>query len=164
MGSRHQLPWCSQNHVATSNRCRDITQANPGRDPPGGYPMSRHQFHVATSFPPTVGFSSRNTTIPGHAFPTATHVATSKMMSRPQHSPVPSLLCRERHFSMSRPPLLPPMSRHQNDVATWGQEKQVAQLRPAAHQPGRDATSWSRPHAQSNKVATSNRCCDLNRS
>ena len=32
IGSRHQLPWCSQNHVATTNRCRDITQANPGRD------------------------------------------------------------------------------------------------------------------------------------
>ena len=26
------LPWGSQNHVATSNRCRDITQANPGRN------------------------------------------------------------------------------------------------------------------------------------
>ena len=34
-------------------------------------------------------------------------------------------------------------------------------LRPAAVQPGRDATSWSRPHAQTNQVATSDRCCDL---
>ena len=75
----------SQNHVATSNRCRDTTQATPGRDlktgsrhrfscpapsqvatpkpgrdPPGGYPMSRHQFHVATSFFPKVGFRGRD--------------------------------------------------------------------------------------------------------
>ena len=50
----------SQNHVATANRCCDITQANPGRDPPGSYPMSRHQFYVATSFLPTVGFLCRD--------------------------------------------------------------------------------------------------------
>ena len=93
-GSRHQLPWGSQNHVATSNRCCDITQANPGRDletgsrhcfscpassqvatpkpgrdPPRGYPMSRHQFHVATSFMPTVGFPSCNTKNPGRNLP-----------------------------------------------------------------------------------------------
>ena len=94
MGSRHQLPWGSQNPVTTSNQCRDITQANPdgdlkkgsqhrlfcpapsqvatpkpGRDPPGDYPMSRHQFHAATSFLPTVGFPGCDTTNPGRDLP-----------------------------------------------------------------------------------------------
>ena len=76
IGSRHQLPWESQNHVATSKRCRDTAQATPGRDltsmsrlpflcqAPGqvatSFPgrdllndqaRSRHQPHVATSLP-----------------------------------------------------------------------------------------------------------------
>ena len=40
-----------------------------GRDPPGDQPMSRHQFHVATSFQPTVGFPSRDTKNPGRDLP-----------------------------------------------------------------------------------------------
>ena len=95
--SRHQG---SQNHVATSNRCRYTTQttpcrdiksvsrnhpgysmsrhkigvatsfllpspiqvatSRPGRNLPGDEPMSRHHFHVATSFLPTVGFPGRD--------------------------------------------------------------------------------------------------------
>ena len=49
--SRHQG---SQNHVATSNRCRDTTQTTPCRDIKSvsrhhpGYSMSRHQIGVAT--------------------------------------------------------------------------------------------------------------------
>ena len=67
--------------------------------------------------------------------------------------------------SMSRPPTPPPMSRHQLHVAT--------PFPPSQSRPGRDATSWSRPHAapqgflhvatkanqsqpQPNQVATSN--------
>ena len=50
-----------------------------GRDPPGGYPMSRHQFYVATSFLPIVGFPGRDTKIQVATSPTATHVATSNV-------------------------------------------------------------------------------------
>ena len=32
LGRDTRPPPCSQNHVATSNRCRDITKASPGRD------------------------------------------------------------------------------------------------------------------------------------
>ena len=32
LGRYTRPPPCSQNHVATSSRCRDITQASPGRD------------------------------------------------------------------------------------------------------------------------------------
>ena len=46
MGSRHQFPWGSENHVATSNRCRNITQPNPGRDLKTG---SRHRFSCLAS-------------------------------------------------------------------------------------------------------------------
>ena len=58
--------------------CRDLSPLpNPrlGRDivlrsrSPGDYPMSRHQFHVATSFPPTVGFPGRDTKNPGRDLP-----------------------------------------------------------------------------------------------
>ena len=67
------------------------------------------------------------------------------MMSRHQACSTPFLLRRD---AMSRPPLLPPMSRHQ--------------LQPAATQPGRDVhSSWSRPHVQTHQVATSSPCCDL---
>ena len=84
MGSRHQLPWGSQNHVATSNQCRDITRPiqvatpKPGRDPPGGYSMSRHHFYVATSFLPIVGFPGRDAQLQV----VTSHTAT---MSRPQN-------------------------------------------------------------------------------
>ena len=129
--------------------------------------MSRHRFHVATSFLPTVGFPGLDAKSQVATSHTVIHVATSKMTSRPQLSSTPFLLCRDAIFSMSRPPLLPPMSRPQNDVATsipTCQNPKSSILRPTATQPGRDATSWSRPHVQPNQVATSNPCHDLNRS
>ena len=41
LGCDTKPPQGSQNHVATSNRCRDTTQATPGRDLKTG---SRHRF------------------------------------------------------------------------------------------------------------------------
>ena len=156
-----------QYQVATlleTNLCRDIKSMSR---PPTLSPMSRHQIHVATPFLPTVGFPGRDAKLQVATSHTATHVATSKMMSRPQLSSTPFLLRRDANFSMSRPPLLPPMSRPQNDVATsipTGQNPRSSILRPTATQRGRDAISWSRPHVQPNQVATSNPCRDLNRS
>ena len=49
MGSRHQFPYGRQNHVATSNRCRDTTQANPGRDTKTRSRPSWRLLYVATS-------------------------------------------------------------------------------------------------------------------
>ena len=119
MGSRHQLPWGSQNRVATSNRCRNITQANPGRDTKT---RSRHQNQVATLLEATlcrditfmsrprfcpVGFPGRDTNFQVATSHTATHVATSN-----QFSPISAT--SRCHFSLSRPPLLTLMSRLQN--------------------------------------------------
>ena len=70
--SRHQIG------VATPLRPIQVTTLKPGRDPPGGYPMSRHQFYVATSFLPTVGFLGRNAQLQVATSHIATHVATSK--------------------------------------------------------------------------------------
>ena len=75
--SRHQIG------VATPLRPIQVATPKPGRDPPGGYPMSRHQFYVATS-------------------PTATHVVTSKMMSRLQAQSSQFQPDRDVHF-WSRP-------------------------------------------------------------
>ena len=70
--SRHQIG------VATPLRLIQVATSKPGRDPPGGYPMSRHQFYVATSFLPTVGFLGRDAQLQVATSHTATHVATSK--------------------------------------------------------------------------------------
>ena len=113
--------------------------------PPGASPMSRHRFYVATLFLPimglpgrdakiqvatshtaahvatsnpcrdlvsaTMGFPGRNAKIQVATSHTATHVATSNQLS-------PISATSRRHFSMSRLPLLPPMSGHQIHVAT----------------------------------------------
>ena len=108
-------------HVATSNRCRDTTRAYPGRDTKiRSRPLWRLPY-VATS-------NSCRDTVSAHSGPS-----------------------RSRHQnSMSRPPTLPPMSRHHIHVAT--------PFLPNQSRPGRDFISWSRPHAQPrpNQVATSN--------
>ena len=57
---------------------------NLGRDPPGSYPMSGHQFHVATSFLPTVGFFRSRHKNPGRNLPHCLPCRDLKMMSRPQ--------------------------------------------------------------------------------
>ena len=70
---------------------------------------------------------------------------------RPSHIPT-SNPCRD----------LKTRSRHQiHIVLLRRQNPRSPSLRPTATQLGRDATSWSRPHAQPNQVATSNRCRDL---
>ena len=79
-----------QLHVATSNRCRDIVspdQPKPGRDLPGDEPMSRHQFHVAISFLPIVGFPGRETKIPGRDLPHSRPCCDIKSMSRRRFFP-----------------------------------------------------------------------------
>ena len=109
-------PLCSLNHVATSNRCRDITQAYPGRDTKI---MSRPFWrlpYVAIPFLPTVGFPGRDTEIHVATSHTATHVATPfpPNQSRPGRDTT----------SWSRPHAQPnsvlpsARSRHQKDVAT----------------------------------------------
>ena len=78
--SQHQG---SQNHVATSNRCRDTTQTTPCRDIKS---VSRHRFSCLV-------------TKPGHD------------VLFPGRDLLKFRLGRDI-VSMSRPPTLPPMSRH----------------------------------------------------
>ena len=78
--SRHQG---SQNHVATSNRCRDTTQTTPCRDIKS---VSRHRFSCPVPKP------GRDVLFPGRDL-------------------LKLRLCRDI-VSMSRPPTLSPMSRH----------------------------------------------------
>ena len=125
--SQHEIHVATSHnvaHVATLNPCRDLPHCRPCRDiksmsrPPTLSPMSRHQIHVATPFLATVRFLGRDAKLKVATSHTAAHVATLKMMSRHQLSSAPFLLLRDAIFSMSRPPLLPPMSRPQNVVAT----------------------------------------------
>ena len=104
-------PPCRLNHVVTLNRCRDTTQAYPGRDTKTRSRPSWRLPYVATSI-------SCRDTVSAHSGPSSS-----------QHQK-----------SMSRPPTLPPMSRHHIHVAT--------PFLPTQSRPGRDFTSWSRPHAQ----------------
>ena len=177
--SRHRFDVATSHtaaHIATSNLCCDAVSAQPKQT------RSRLQFHVATSWRLTYVATSTScrdlipahneisrscSQKPGrdlpHCYPCRdlkNDVATSTQLS-------PITATSRRHFSMSQPLLLPPMLRPQNDVATsipTGQNPRSSILRPTATQPGRDATSWSRPHVQPNQVATSNPCRDLNRS
>ena len=145
--------------------------------------MSRHRFHVATSFLPTVGFPSRDTKNPGHDLPHCHPCRDLKMMSRPQIqlgqiTTSNSQVATPKGHPTSRPQIhvatpfllnqnkqgrdLKMRSRHQiHSVLLRRQNPRSPSLRPTATQLGRDATSWSRPHAQPNQVATSNRCRDL---
>ena len=129
-------------YVATSISCRDLVSAH------SGISRSRRQ-KPGRDLP--------------HCYPCRdlkNDVTTSTQLS-------PIFATSRRPFSMSQPPLLPPMSRPQNDVATsipTGQNPRSSILRPTATQPGNDATSWSRPHVQPNQVVTSNPCRDLNKS
>ena len=113
--------------------------------------MSRHQFHVATSFLPTVGFPGRDTKNPGCDLPHCNPCRDLKNDVAASNQLSPISATSRRYFSMSRPPLLPPMSRPQNDVTTWGLEKQVARAAPM---------SWARTgavvHAAAPALCT---CC-----
>ena len=148
-------------YVATSISCRDLVSAhseisrsrrqNLGRDLPHCHPCHDLKNDVVTSNP-TGQITTSNfqvATPKGH--PTSRpqiHVATP--FSPNQNKRGCDLKTRSRHQIHS--------------VLLRRQNPRSPSLRPTATQPGRDATSWSRPHSQPNQVATSNRCHDLNRS
>ena len=198
--SRHQG---SQNHVATSYRCRDtISPAQPQprlrlhfqvatswmtnlcRDivfmsrPHTLSPMSRHQSMSRLQFPTgqvttsvscrdlletnlchDINFMSQHRFCPQWAF----QVATPKSMSRHQIHVATSFLLNKnrpgRDFtSLSRPHLLPPTSRPQNDVATSSRLSRLPTLSP--FQPGRGVhflVSTSRPTKPGRDLITMSR-------
>ena len=119
-------PPCSLNHVATSNRCRDTTQAYPGRDTKTRSRPSWRLPYVAT-------LNSCRDTVSAHS-------GLSRLRHRNPCRDLPHCHpCRDINS----------MSRHQFHVAT--------PLPPNQSRPGRDTTSWSRPHAQPNSVLPSAR-------
>ena len=130
--SRHQG---SQNHVATSNRCRDTTQNTPGRN---------LKFHVATlSLLPSLK-PGRDTRTRSRPPGRPTYVATSFSC----HDLVPAQheISRSRHQSPGRDlPRCYPC----RDL------KMMSRLpaQSSQFQPGRDVHFWSRPHAQPSQVA-----------
>ena len=150
MGSRHQLPWGSQNHVGTSNWCRDTTQATPGRDHKTG---SRLPFlyqapgQVATSF---LGRDLPNDLETAHLL----FGPITLIRSRPQNgvaTSVPNRPGRDVN-SMSRPPFQPNQNKRGRDLKTRSrhqihsvllrrQNPRSPSLRLTATQPGHDATS-----------------------
>ena len=115
LGRDTKPPCSSQNHVATSDRCRDTTQATPGRDLKTG---SRHRFsypapsqvatpkpgrdpfwrltYVATSIlccdlvSAHNGISRSRRPTPGRDLPHCYPCRDLKMMSRPQISSAPA--------------------------------------------------------------------------
>ena len=163
--SRHQI--C----VATSNLCRSChSRSRPPNGvatqfllpspqarsplhfsrsrPPRASPMSRHRFHVATSFQPRVG-------LPGHD--TEIHVATSN----PCHDAVSAQSKQTRsrlHFlvATSRPTKLGPTQPSQVATPISGRDlklllnapsmsqPQYPSCNPLKPKPGRDLTSMSR--------------------
>ena len=134
--SRHQIG------VVTPLRPIQVATPKPGRDPPGGYSMSRHQFYVATSFLPQWTFQ----------------VATLKSKSRPAFVPLTERPCRDpKPWSQRQTTTRQPepcrdinsMSRHHGQCLLPRH-----QYRSSA-QPGHDFHLWSRPHVQPNQVATS---------
>ena len=130
----------NQAYVATSSSCRDLNSQQA---------RSRRQFHVATSW----RLSDVTTSFPCRDIPHCRPCRDVKTMSLHQIISASSLLHRD---AMSRPPLLPPMSRRQHDVATSTPTccNSARSRRPV---PGRDLVSnhtRSRPHIH---VATSNR-------
>ena len=144
--------------------------------------MSRHRFHVATSFLPIVELPGHDTKIQVATSHTAAHVATSKFMSRHRFCPTKAnqvatpLPGRDPTPNQTR-------SRPQIDVATsnsphFSSGRNPTRSYPA--QPGRDTHFWSRPQAAPqgfppcrnlkiqvatlsslNQVATSLRCRDF---
>ena len=77
--------------------------------PPGASPMSRHRFHVATSFLPIVGLPGRDTEFHVATSHTVAHVATSNPC-RDAVSAQPKQTRSRRHFlvATSRPTKLGP--------------------------------------------------------
>ena len=159
----NSLPCLAPGLVATSFPGLDLLEANPCRDIKlvsrhrSGHSRSRPQNGVATPFllpslkpGRDIKFMSRPPALPPMLRPQSPtgQAATSISMSRPLFQPNQNKRCCDlktmsRHQLPQRPPVTP--------------KSQVVK-------PGRDATSWSRPHAQLNQVATSTRCRDLSRS
>ena len=113
--SRHRFSCPAPSQVATPE---------PGRDPPGDSLMSRHQFHVATSFPNRPGRDVSSMSRPPGDL---TYVATSNpCRDLPHCRPCRDIKSMSRHRfcpqwdfqvatpkARSRPPTLLPMSRPQ---------------------------------------------------
>ena len=116
--SRHQIG------VATPLRPIQVATPKPGRDPPGGYPMSRHQFYVATSFLPTVGFPGRDTKNPGRDLPYCHPCRDLKMMSRLQAQSSQFQPGHDAHL-WSLPQANQTRSRPQGHVATSSRPSQL---------------------------------------
>ena len=162
--SRHQIGVATPLipiQVATSKQGRDfVSLANP-RASRDANPMTRPLGRPSQVATPT----------PCRDLPSD---PITQIRSRPQNgvaTSVPNKPGRDVN-SMSRPPFQPNQN---NEVATSkrghdtkspvsscdAKIPKLPSLRPTATQPCRDATSWSRPHAQTSQVATSDRCCDL---
>ena len=124
--------------------------------------MSRHRLHVAISLLPTMGFPGRDAKLQVATSHTATHVATSKLMSRLQISSASSLLCRDALFPCRDLPCchpcrdLPcchPCRDLKNDVATSSRPSRLSNLSQPKNpghnalntKQGRDLKAKSRP-------------------
>ena len=144
-------PPCSLNHVATSNRCRDTTQAYPGRDTKIRSRPSWRVPYVATSIScrhtcPQWAFQVATPKIPIATSLAATHVATSKLMSRPQVAPQnPSYNTLKPKpgcdlTSLLRLQITQPMSRHEIHVTTKANQSQPQPNHVATSIMGHDPT------------------------
>ena len=131
--------------------------------------MSRHQIHVVTSHTIAHVVTSN---------PCRDTVSTHSGISRSRHQkpgrdlphcyPCRDLNSAQPHFCYVATPFFHVatslVAAHVATSIPTGQNPRSSILKPTATQPGRDATSWSRPHVKPNQVATSNPCRDLNRS
>ena len=131
--TRSRPPW-RPTYVATSISCRDLVSAH------SGISRSRHQN-------------------PGRDLPQChscrdlkNDVATSNQLS-------PISATSRRHFSMSRPPLLPPMSRPQNDVATSNSIGQITTFNFQVATPQGHPTSRPQIHVATPFLPQSEKQC-----
>ena len=125
--------------------------------PPGASPMSRHCFHVATSFQPIMGLPGHDTEIHVATSHTAAHVATSNPC-RDAVSAQPKQTRSRLHFlvATSRPTKLGPTQPSQVATPISGHDlklllnapsmsqPQYPSCNPLKPKPGRDLTSMSR--------------------
>ena len=148
--SRHHFSCPAPSQVATPR---------PGRDPPRDYPMSRHQFHVATSLLPIMGFPRRDVEIHVATSHPAAHVTTSKpcrdaVFAQPKQT-------RSRlHFlvATSHPTKLGPTQPSQVATPIYGRDLKLLLKASSMSQPQIQVATLSRL----NQVATSVRCRDFN--
>ena len=152
--SRHQIHVATTHtvaHVATSNPCRDLPHYCPCRDN-----VSAHS-----------GVSRSRRQTPGRDLTYCCPCRDLKndVVTSTQLSPISATSrCHFFHVTTSFAATHVATSKCCPDInINWPKSKAVI-LRPTATQPGRDATSWSRPHVQPNQVASSNLCRDLNKS